>query len=324
MTSQIHVERPWSSLLAFMAGAVAVAGLLAYLIVTQHRQALRTWEGRQNRVADDRSRMVSNWLMERKADSELTSRSPLVSAWLSRITGQKTVRQLLEDERRSPIPMLDETKGSYSYSGIYILDREGRLVSQAAGSPELPPMLGAASRRAIERGRIQIDWLPEGPGRSSLCFVAPVPGEGERNATGPSVLKPLGALALLMNPYETLFPLLTEETVPTKTGETILLTRKGDEVFFLSPLRNGPAGLHEVLDRPGFAAKSALEGRRTFGEYVDYRGVRVLAATRRTPLTGWGLVTKIDREEALAGFRHDAWMEAFAAALLLLALAGWF
>jgi PAS domain S-box-containing protein len=62
----------------------------------------------------------------------------------------------------------------------------------------------------------------------------------------------------------------------------------------------------------------------TFGEYIDYRGVRVLAATRRIPLTGWGLVAKIDREDALAGFHRDAWAEAFAAALLLLGLAGWF
>jgi PAS domain S-box-containing protein len=324
MTSQIHAERPWSSLLAFMAGAVAVAGLLAYLIVTQHSQVLRTWEERQNRVAGDRSRMVSNWLMERKADAELTARSPLVSALLSRVTGQKTVRQLLEDERRSLIPMLDETKGSYGYSGVYILDREGRLVSQAAGSPEMPPMLGAAGRAAMERGQLQVDLLPDGPGRSFLGFVAPVPGKGERNGAGQRVINPLGAVALIMNPYETLFPLLTVETVPTKTDETVLLMRKGDEVLYLSPLRNGPAGLHVVLNRPGFAAKAALEGRRTFGEYIDYRGVRVLAATRGIPLTGWGLVTKIDREEALAGFRHDTWGEAFAAALFLLALAGWF
>jgi PAS domain S-box-containing protein len=41
-------------------------------------------------------------------------------------------------------------------------------------------------------------------------------------------------------------------------------------------------------------------------------------------VTDWALVTKIDREEALAGFRHDTWGEAFAAALFLLALAGWF
>jgi PAS domain S-box-containing protein len=324
MTSQIHAERPWSSLLAFMAGAAAVAGLLAYLIVTQHREVLRSWEGRENGIADDRSRLVSHWLMERKADAELTSRSLRVSMLLSGIAGQKTVRQLLEDERRSLIPMLDETKGSYGYSGIYILDREGRLVSQATESPEMPEMLGAAARGAMERGQLQIDWLPDGPGRSSLGFVAPVPGKGERNAAGQRVMNTLGAVALIVNPYETLFPLLTVETIATKTGETVLLMRKGDEVFYLSPLRNGPAGLQVVLNRPGFAAKAALEGRRTFGEYIDYRGIRVLAATRGIPLTGWGLVTKIDREEALAGFRHDAWMEAFAAALLLLALAGWF
>jgi PAS domain S-box-containing protein len=307
-----------------MAGAVAIAGLLAYLIVTQHRQVLRTWEERQNGVANDRSRTVSNWLMERKGDAELTSRSPLVSALLSRITGKRAVRQLLEDERRSLIPMLDDTKGSYGYSGVYILDRAGRLVSQAAGSLEMPPMLGAAARGAMERGQIQIDWLADGPGRSSLCFVAPVPGKGEGSAAGQSIRNALGAVALIVNPDETLFPLLTAETVPTKTGETVLLVRNGDEVFFRSPLRDGPAGLHVVLNRPGFAAKAALEGRETFGEYIDYRGVRVLAATRRIPLTGWGLVAKIDREEALAGFRHGAWAEAIAAALFLLALAGWF
>jgi hypothetical protein len=141
-------------------------------------------------VADDRARMVSTWLMERKGDAELTSRSLRVSALLSPITGQKIVRQLLEDERRSLIPMLDETKGSYGYSGVYVLDRGGRLVSQAAGSPEMPPTLGATARGAIERGQLQIDWLPDGPGRSSLGFVAPVPGKGERNAAGQRVMDP--------------------------------------------------------------------------------------------------------------------------------------
>jgi PAS domain S-box-containing protein len=311
MTSQIHAERPWSSLLAFMAGAVAVAGLLAYLIVTQYHEALRSWEARQDSVADDRSRMVSTWLMERKGDAELTSKSPLVSI-------------SLKDKGHSPVPWLDDAKGSYGYLGIYLLDREGRLVGQAAGSPRVSPALQAAGRGAIERSRTQIDWLPGGPGGSSLCFAAPVPGKVARNASGQRAVNPLGAVALVVNPYETLFPLVTAETVPTKTGETVLLMRKGDEVVFLSPLRNGSAGLHEALNRPDFASKAALEGRMTFGEYNDYRGVRVLAATRRIPLTGWGLVTKIDREDALAGFHHDAWAEAFAAALLLLGLAGWF
>jgi two-component system CheB/CheR fusion protein len=311
MNSPIHAERPWSSLLAFMAGAAAVAGLLAYLIATQYHQALRNWEGRQDSVADDRSRVVSTWLMERKGGAELISKYPLVSI-------------SLKDKGHSPVPLLDDAKGSYGYLGIYLLDRDGRLVGQAAGSPTVSPALQAAGRGAIERGRTQIDWLPGGPGGSSLCFAAPVPGKVARNASGQRVVNPLGAVALVVNPYETLFPLVTAETVPTKTGETLLLMRNGNEVVFLSPVRNRSAGSHEALDRPDSAPKAALEGRMTFGEYIDYRGVRVLAATRRIPLTGWGLVAKIDREDALAGFHRDAWAEAFAAALLLLGLAGWF
>ena len=81
--------------------------------------------------------------------------------------------------------------------------------------------------------------------------MAPVPGKGERNAAGPRAMNPLGAVALIVDPYKTLFPLVTAETVPTRTGETVLLIRKGDEVLFLSPLRNGSAGPHKVLEQAG-------------------------------------------------------------------------
>jgi PAS domain S-box-containing protein len=66
-----------------------------------------------------------------------------------------------------------------------------------------------------------------------------------------------------------------------------------------------------------------LNGREVFGEFTDYRGVPVLAATRRIPTTGWGLVSKIDLQEALAQYRLELWGEAGAAVLLLLALGGW-
>jgi len=61
--------------------------------------------------------------MERKADAELTaSLSGFDVAVRDRRT--KPSRQLLEDERRRSSDA-DETQGSYGYSGVYILDREG-------------------------------------------------------------------------------------------------------------------------------------------------------------------------------------------------------
>jgi len=47
-----------------------------------------------------------------------------------------------------------------------------------------------------------------------------------------------------------------------------------------------------------------LERRDIFGAYQDYRGVPVLAAARFLPELGWGMVSKVDRNEAFAGFRQ--------------------
>ena len=71
------------------------------------------------------------------------------------------------------------------------------------------------------------------------------------------------------------------------------------------------------------ATRAALNGREVFGEFTDYDGVPVLAATRRIPITGWGLISKIDLHEALAQYRLELWGGAGVAALLLLALGGW-
>jgi len=59
-----------------------------------------------------------------------------------------------------------------------------------------------------------------------------------------------------------------------------------------------------------------------FVEYNDHRGVPALAATQHIPLTGWGLVRKIDRAEAMEDFRDMAMLESVAVGLLLILLGG--
>jgi PAS domain S-box-containing protein len=119
--------------------------------------------------------------------------------------------------------------------------------------------------------------------------------------------------------------LVAREGVPTRTAETVLVRREGDDIVFFSPLRHVPAGspnLRFPLATAPLPARAALEGRETFLESTDYRDVPVLTASRHIPLTGWGLVRKIDREEALAEFYRSARTEGAAAGLLLLASAG--
>ena len=308
---------------ALVSALVVIAAALTSLELAQYRRTMTTWSERQSSIADDRSRQVANWIQERKGDADANSWSPEVKEYLSRLARQKQAGGQFEDSMLQHLALLSQTKNFYGYKGVYVLDRNGRMASQAPGSSLPPPQLQAAAQRAIESGQFQIDWFPEGAHGTFLCLTSPVPG-GPPNLSGaPALTKPLGAVALTVNPGNTLFPLLTSESTPTETGETLLVAGRGGRIVILSPLRRA-SGLRSIAATPGLAARAALAGRRAFGEFIDYRGAAVLAATRSIAPTGWGLVSKIDRREAFAEYYHDLWVEAGAAGLFLLALAGWF
>jgi signal transduction histidine kinase len=111
--------------------------------------------------------------------------------------------------------------------------------------------------------------------------------------------------------------------VPGPTSEAVLIQRGGDEILFLSRLRHradAPLTLRLPVGSAPFAARLALEGKEDFGAFVDYRGVPVLAAVRRLKSAPWGLVVKVDEDEALAPFRKNALESAITGSALLLGL----
>jgi PAS domain S-box-containing protein len=135
----------------------------------------------------------------------------------------------------------------------------------------------------------------------------------------------MGVVTLLMRPETRLFPLLADDTVPTRTGETLLFRVDGGKPSYVSPLKGDSAGWSAVdrsLETLVPMAKRAAAGRDTFGEILDYRAAPTFAAVRWIVPPGWGLVVKVDRAEALADFYQAGKLAGFAAGFLTLALAG--
>jgi PAS domain S-box-containing protein len=106
----------------------------------------------------------------------------------------------------------------------------------------------------------------------------------------------------------------------------VVLARADDGgVIFLSPLRrraSRPLTFRLRSDTPSLAAAAALDGAERLGVFTDYWGVAVLAATRRIPHTSWGLVVKVDREEALGPYREAVLSSAVTVFGFALALVG--
>ena len=109
-----------------------------------------------------------------------------------------------------------------------------------------------------------------------------------------------------------LMTVLTDRTGLGETGEIILVSMHGEEITAMNPLRHRPDadfGALTPLNHQGGqsleALRKAVQGEHGVLQEPDYRGVDTLNAYRHVPVNGsdWGLVVKIDAQEAFAPIR---------------------
>jgi len=313
-----------SYLWAFGLGTVLVAGSAALHVRSEYRKVMDEWQARQSSVADYRTQMISEWLKERQADAQDVAGEITVLRVLS--PGPERGRMLVPARlTRELNRSLDRFAHVHGYPGVYVLDPQGRVVGHSTKAPELEVASLEASRLTARTGEPRIDLLGAVPDRRRVSFTYSVSAEETETDSTRSRPPLLGAALILADPVQTLFPRLLAESVPTRTGEVTLVRHDGNEIDYVAPLRLasiGATGMRRPHNAAALAARTALAGQKVFGEFQDYRGVSVLAATRRIPQTGWGLVGKIDRAEAFEQFRQMVIVEGLAVGLLGILLAG--
>ncbi|MBI1944439.1 MAG: response regulator [Deltaproteobacteria bacterium] len=281
-------------LLTVVLSLVAVAACSALVA----RERARLLDARRRELDAEAARstdVVRLWFHERIADADVLADSPVTERALVHTTAVDVA-----ELRR----VLGRMRTEYGYAEIFV-------VSTAAATVVASPDMGLPADVASIAARMREAPAPEVTlvdGDRHLAFAAPVRGAGAATAV------------LEMDPTERLFPLL-RGLHGTETGETLLVHARAGKVVFVSPRRFGadvafPRTL--TADRR-IAATAAAFGEVGTGEYLDYRGATVVAATRGVGQAGWGIVAKLDREEALAPLGSYARTASGLSALALLA-----
>ena len=113
----------------------------------------------------------------------------------------------------------------------------------------------------------------------------------------------LGVLAARLN-LTRFFRLINDLTGLGETGEIVVGKFSEGKVVFMAPTRlDANAALQrtvEIGSKQGRPLQEAARGLKGSGEHeLDYRGVEVIAAWQPVPSLSWGLVVKIDYEEAM-------------------------
>jgi len=98
------------------------------------------------------------------------------------------------------------------------------------------------------------------------------------------------------------YKLTLDRTGLGATGEVLLSRKMGDKVVYLTPLRYDP---HESFKRTitigsaeGIPSQKAVQGETGSGRSIDYRGRKIIAGWRYLPSLDWGIVAKMDSDEA--------------------------
>lgn len=117
----------------------------------------------------------------------------------------------------------------------------------------------------------------------------------------------LGVIVFEMN-MEPIYDIIRIKTGLGRTGEVIIAKKSGNEVLYLGPLKyDADAALKKRIKLGAAGAipiQQAVQGHNGVGVSADYRNKEVIAAWRYLPSLGWGIVVKMDAEEAFAGIRR--------------------
>lgn len=190
---------------------------------------------------------------------------------------------------------------AYGYTDVTLINPQGKVVyvsNEAHVKYDLDKILhGDPGSRTFEEGKKGICFsdIYKGKiesGRFEMLIMAPVTDFDGRF---------IGVISLEVNMLP-IYEFIQETTGLGETGETLIGKRSGDEVLFLNILRHDKESAlnRKVIfgKRDAYPIQEATQGRRGSGFSIDYRGKEVIAAWRHIPSVNWGLVVKIDVEEA--------------------------
>jgi PAS domain S-box-containing protein len=302
MNSQrLKPVNPWPLIVLFIiiSGVAIISGILSYRSQMKHFLENTTQE--LSAIADLKVKQIIQWRSERKADGTYLSQNVTFSRQFSSLmSGAK--RRTLEDDLHREMKALVE---NYDYKNALFLDSGCQV---RFFYPNLDTVIGDYLKQRLpdvmRKGEVELTDLHQ-TGEVSfihLDLLVPVKGPKVEDSTV------IGLLVLRIDPQRVLYPLLQSWPVISKTSETLLFHREGDEIVYLNELRhleNKGLGLRLPVTQEKLAAAMALQGIQASTDAVDYRGVPVIASMKKVPDSPWYLVAKVDREEVFSALNDQ-------------------
>lgn len=273
-------------------------------------------------IADLKDSQIENWRKERYTDALQLYRTPVLQelaySYLNNPNNEST-RDIL-------FQVMQMYRSTIDYRAIALVDTQGQIVASLPASlKSVCSQADAHLKQVLESRKIvvgDLHYLDDfDDDHTQIKYSYWIPVFSNQGAT--QTIK--GVWVIQLDPSKFLYPLIKSWPVASKTAETLLVRREGEEVVFLNDLRHVPdAALKlrfKISESPDLPAVRAILGEEKVMESRDYRGERVFSVLRNISNSPWMMVTKIDRNEVFQPLRARAWITALFMLVLIVTLA---
>ncbi|MFZ4617030.1 MAG: histidine kinase N-terminal 7TM domain-containing protein, partial [Rectinemataceae bacterium] len=282
-----------------ISGGIVTTGYFAYQ--NYQRDFKASMERQLSSIADLKISEITQWRRERLSGVEVFSGNTVFSGLVQRFLSDPREG----DASRQLLNWLGKVLTAYRYYHIDLLDAEGRPRLSLPQQSTIP-VCGELIRQSAEimrTGKITFIDLHRNDqgGMIHLTIAVPIIEDG----------RPLGLLAMFLDPFVYLYPLIQRWPTPSRTAETLLVRRDGQDALYLNELRfrKDPAlSLRVPLSLANRPAVMAVLGQEGLVEGIDYRDSPVLAMLRAIPDSPWKIVARIDLSEVYAPLRSWLWV----------------
>ena len=295
------------ALLGLMAGLTILVAA-AYNIYFE-RSGRERMEGQLLSISQLKVAELVQWRHERLGDGELFHGNTSFIELVERYAYNKEDQAAKDDL----ITWLLHVRESYSYDRVFLFDSSGAELAAWPLEGVGDPMIAAAisANPPLAESDFLDFYRNPSDGHIYLSVLAPL-----ETSSGYWVL------ALRVDPDKYLYPYLNSWPVETRTAETLLVRKDGDDVLFLNPLRfhqDEPLEVRIplVLDS-SFPPARAVLGDSGIFLGLDHRKIPVLSALAHVDDSPWHLVTRMNLDEVYGNTRDRRVIMAF----LMLALLG--
>ena len=309
----------WLYLLSFFFLVTMVWAFVRHNLRQAYRDTLAYWDIRMSDSDVERVSYAALWLKERRTDTVGVARNPLTIHLLTAVANGSDVLRTHQSAERVIETMAHEN----GFLGGVVADTSCRIVAKVGVPAEALGGFSDSCQRAQYSRDLRLFVFGVETTHLWLFLAYPVFPEGEISPPRRDTRRELGVVMMVAEPWKSLFPYLTTGGELHDSTETLIVWPEGKETVIFSP-RLAIQGVESIFRRPlserTLESLTAREDNVEFGEFTDYRGVRVLGAARYLKLADASVIRKVDRDVALAEFRRRSVLEWSAGSLFILLL----